>query len=223
MEFLWSIAGKRRIRLPIWFGLAAGTGASALWLPLMLHLSKYNSGDTTASDFSRSAHAKPSCERDVHSIFAGSDVFFLFILATVLVVSAAFVISLHFREIRRERLPAPPKALDGNEVLQIAVDGFRIARRHCPSASRWPLASPMSSSGAMLLLRSSGAILLFVVALSKVPYQRSVEQHPACHLVRPSAVSGLTKDLVGPGGLGFCIMHGQRSHRCRRRRPLSWS
>jgi len=168
MELLWSLA-QRRIRLPIWVGLVGGACASLVWLPLMFHLSGYNSNDTTASDF-YGAPTASHLVRDVFVLFTGAEVFLLFILATVLVVSAAYVASLVLRG--PQPLPAPPKQVDSNEV-QIAIMGFALLMA-------WPVGFAFASCvthvflGRYALSASIGAILLFVMALRKVPYQSSV-------------------------------------------------
>ena len=167
MELLWSLA-QRRLRPPIWFGLAGGACASTIWLPLMLHLAKYNGNDITASDF-YGAPTASHLVREVLALFVGAEVFLLFILATMLVVSAAYVAQLISRG--AQPLPAGAKDLNRNEV-QIAIMGFALL-----------LAFPVGFAlaffvthvfvGRYALCASLGAILLFVLALKKVPYERS--------------------------------------------------
>lgn len=50
MEILWSYH-HRRLRLPVWIGLAAAGSSSLVWLPLIRTLSHYNAGDTASSGY----------------------------------------------------------------------------------------------------------------------------------------------------------------------------
>lgn len=168
LELLWSVS-IRRIRPQIWCGFAAAAVASVVWLPLMLHLSKYNSGDTSASEF-YGATTLSHLARDIFTLLVGSGAFVLFIFAALLVIGAAYVGS----AIRRRPQPEPARVSSmGTQETQIALIGFALFAT-LPLAFALALGVTHVLTARYALPASLGAILLFVLALRKVPYHRTV-------------------------------------------------
>jgi 4-amino-4-deoxy-L-arabinose transferase-like glycosyltransferase len=167
MEVLWSI-GHRRLRLALWLAFAAAAAASVVWLPLILHLATFNSADTTAPDF----YGAPTLSHladHVVTLFLGAKPFRLFVLFALFLaggaVNLAFAVenTSSFSQKNDEKKNEPLIAIIGFGLFAALPISFLLAIfvTHVFSA-RYALAATM------------GAVLLFVLALRRVPYRRVV-------------------------------------------------
>lgn len=195
MEGLWSIA-HRRFRPAIWLALAGAPVASLVWLPLMLHLAAYNSGDTAGQSF----YGAPTLDHfadDVVALFLGLKAFALFVIAAIILIAAANVAAY----IRQKAPCRSPAVINPNEA-DIAIIGFSLLAV-LPLGFALALLATHVFSPRYALPSTIGAVLLFVLALRRVPYDRVISLALLAVLFvlpllssPPKDVSALALDLV---------------------------
>ena len=210
LELLWSVA-IRRVRPQIWCGLAAAAVASAVWLPLMIHLSKFNRDDTLAPNFYGAATFS-HLARDFMALLVGSGAFVLFIFAAVLAIGAAYVVS----AIQRGPQPAPVRigGMGMNEV-QIALIGFALF-------ATLPLAFALARSvthvftGTICPCRVVGCDLALRPCATQSPLSSHGELYSSHCLIHPSALSRSAQGLGRRRARHFAACTCRRAHRRRR-------
>jgi uncharacterized membrane protein len=164
MEALTS-ARSRAIRPAIWIALAAAAAASAVWMPLVLHLSAFNSGDTGSADF----YGAPTLQHLIEhfdTLFRGSTAFGIFLLAAILLIAGACATASVVRTTPR---PKPPSS--GDAVIAIMAAALLAS---FPVGFLLALGATHVFSARYALPAVLGAILLLVLGLTRLPSYRLV-------------------------------------------------
>ena len=163
MEGLVSLRSKA-VRPAIWLAFAAAALASTVWLPLILHLAAFNSGDVASPDF----YGAPTLQHLLEhfdALFRGTFLFGFVLLAALLLsagaVAAASVTSGRPPAVR-PRGSADVAIMAAGLIASLPI-GFLLAvfATHVFSA-RYALPATL------------GAILLLALALTRLPFPRVV-------------------------------------------------
>ncbi len=156
---------SRTIRPAVWLALASAACGSAVWLPLVLHLAVFNSGDTGSPDF----YGAPTLTHligDFDALFRGTQVFGLFLLAALVLVAGACAASSVMRT--RPALRRPP---DGDSDIAIMASALLAS---LPVGFLLALGVTHVFSARYALPATLGAILMLVLGLTRVAYPRLV-------------------------------------------------
>lgn len=168
MEGLWGYA-YRKIRWPIWGAILAAACASALWLPLMLHLAGFNGADAASPAF----YAAPTVghlAEHVTSLLLGHLVFGLVVFAIIFFAAVAHAIANASNDLSRRQSSDATVSANSSNIIFMGVAllsalpvGFLLA-----------LFVTHAFSARYALPTTLGAILLLVVTLRRLPYHTIV-------------------------------------------------